>query len=249
MTNAIFIIMNSFFLKFVKKISILFLFANCSSPAVKNEVENIDVRTIDIMSGISNTQKVNLSTIASGIEYCMLETDEKCLIAYKNIYCSGDYYVSKEEYCYVFERNTGKFVRQISSIGQGPDEYQIPVSVLAGDKGQICLLGNNKLLFFNLDGTLSHKLNPFIPSVMFSFVAHENLYVGYVPNLRGNSTIRIAFFNKQTGELIDSIPNNRSYNLTKGIPRSTGGDFLFYTFNNSLYYKDIYYDNPHSVLQ
>ena len=244
--------MNLLFLKLAKKksllnLAILFLCVNCTQPAKKVAVENDGVRTIDIISNISNTKKVDLSTIASYIEYCMLETDGKCLIGNKNIYCSGDYIVSMGKYCYVFERKTGNFVRQISDIGQGPGEYQMTISVLAGDKGQICLLGNNKLLFFNLDGTLSHTINRFTPSVMYSFVAHEDLYVGYVPNLMGNSTIRIAFFDNKTGELIDSIPNHRSYNQTEGIPRSTGADFLFYTFNNSLNYKDIYCDTLYQI--
>ena len=244
--------MNYLFLKLVKKnpllnLAILFLCINCTQPAKKVEVTNDDVRTIDIISNIANTKKINLSTIASGIEYCMLETDDKCLIAYKNIHCSGDYFVSMENYCYVFERKTGNFVRQISDRGQGPDDYQRVLDVLESNKGQICLEGNGQYLFFNLDGTLLHKIKKFQANVSFGFVAYNDLYVGGVTNTRGNSTIRIAFLDNKTGELIDSIPNHRSYNRAEGIPRNVSTDFFFYTFNNSLHYKDIYCDTLYQI--
>jgi len=239
--------MNSFYLKLVKKVAIINLLifcANCTQPGRKIEAEHDAVPTIDIIGNISNTQKVNLSTIASSIDYCMLETDANCLIIGKNIYGSREYIVSLDgKFCYIFERKTGKFVRQISQIGQGPDDYQFVHSFLNDDKGQICLLGNNQLLFFNLDGTLSHKTNHFS---LFDFTAYQDFYVSHITNSRGNATIRVAFYDK-TGELIDSIPNNRTYKRPVGISYTIYVDGGFYIFNNSLYYKDIYCDTLYQI--
>jgi len=171
----------------------------------------------------------------------MLETDKECLMRNKSIYNSGDYFVYMSwDKCYVFERKTGNFVRQISQFGQGPNDYQYTVRVLSGDEGQICLEGNKQFLFFNLDGILSHKTKFFA----YYFIAYENLYVRYVHNTMGNSTIRIAFHDRKTGEIIDSIPNCRFY---KGRSYDIGYDFSFHTFNNFLFYKDIYCDTLYQI--
>jgi hypothetical protein len=152
---------------------------------------------------------------------------------------------SSDNYCYVFDRKTGHFVRHISQRGQGPDDYQEAERVLSGQKGQILLLGNHQYRFFNLDVTLSHKtrVDTFNPCSFRSIVAYEDLYVGYVINSRGKATIRIAFFDK-TGVLIDSIPN---YRFNEDVSKQTGGDFSFYQFNNNLYYKDIYCDTLYQI--
>ena len=92
--------MGSYFFKLVINISIsnlaiLLLGVNCTQP----RVENSSIPTIDIIPNNSNVQKVNLSSIAVSIDYCILETDKKCLIANKNIYSSGNYfvYISRNE--------------------------------------------------------------------------------------------------------------------------------------------------------
>ena len=226
-------------------LAILLLCVNCTQP--RQRVEENGITTIDVIGNIPNVQTVYLSSIASGIEYCMLETDKQCLIAGKEIYSSGNYFVSIGENCYVFERETGTFVRKISRKGQGPDDYQETVGEgFNPENGQICVSGNRNLLFFNLDGTLSHKFNLFNPNVTFSFIAYEDMYVGYVPNVFGNSTLRIAFFDNRTGELIDSIPNDRTWKRTQtGWGYST--DYSFHKYDRNLYYKDIYCDTLYQI--
>jgi len=81
--------MDSQFLKRVIKIiisnlAILVVCANCTQT--KQRVEDSGIPTIDIIGNISKAQKVNLSTIASSIEYCILESSEKYYIQGKRIY-------------------------------------------------------------------------------------------------------------------------------------------------------------------
>ena len=234
----------------ISNIAIFFLCIiciNCTQTVKK--VEGDDIPIIDVISNISKAQKVNLSSIASSIEYCMLETDEKCLIRNKSIiYSSGDFFVYMSTHaswpeCYVFDRKTGKFVRQISRTGQGPNDYQRTAMVLDGEIGQICLVGNNQYHFYNHDGSLSHKTKIFANF----FIAYEDLYICYVNNTKGDSKTRINFHDRKTGELIDSIPNYRFYKRDEGRPFSTGGDFSFHLFNNNLYYKDIYCDTLYQI--
>ena len=223
-----------------------FLFcANCTNTTTK--IGGSDVIEIDIIANLSKTKKVNLSSIASSIEYCKLETNEQCLIGPNAfIYCSKDYIVTVGiDQCYVFDRKTGKFLRKISSKGQGPGEYTETISTFwDGNKEQICVWGNMQYIFYNIDGTLSHKINKFNPNIR-EFIAFEDLYVGYVHNTSGNSSIRIAFYDK-TGVLLDSIPNYRVWKKTHTWS-TYGNDARVFVFHDELYYKDIYCDTLYHI--
>ena len=65
-------------------IALYIFFANCTNTAKKVEVgiesEEGGIKVIDIMGGLSENQKINLSTVASNIEYFVLETNKKCLV-------------------------------------------------------------------------------------------------------------------------------------------------------------------------
>ena len=104
------------------------LFSDCAQTEKKTEDDGI--REIKISENLSNTQSINLSDIASSISYVVLETNEKCFITPNmSIYGSKEYIVTigflyiNHDVCYVFDRKTGSFVRQISRMGQGPGEY------------------------------------------------------------------------------------------------------------------------------
>ena len=257
--------MYDFYLKPVKTFIALYLvlcllLVNCSQFAKKVEkdvvpVENNDVRKIAVLKNNSDSKRVNLSSIASNIDYCILETNEKCLVSYQmNFFCTKDYIVSigmdapMHEVCYVFDRKTGNFVRQISRMGQGPGEYTEAVSDFWDEKNeQVCLWSHPDYIFYNLDGTISHKINrnehPFLPSVVYG-----DYYVRYIPNTCGNETKRIVFHDR-TGALFDSIPNLRIWE--KKLSTIGGGgmssDAKFYVFRNELYYKDMYCDTLYHI--
>ena len=231
---------------------ICFICANCthSTKTVAAEYTDDSIREIDIITNMSNTQKVNLSDIASGIEYCVLELDKKCLVTFDfSFYASDDYIVTINEaahigitpVCYVFERRTGKFVRQISSYGQGPGEYlNVLESFWDREKGQVCMLGaNNTYKFYNIDGTLSHQVKRF--ENRLGFVTFEDFYVSYLMS----NTKRIAFYDK-TGALVDSIPNIKFLEKTQTWSYMNWDSWLF-TFDNNLHFKDLYNDTLYQI--
>ena len=244
----------------MKNLTILFVllylfFTNCSQPVRTAKEEDDGICEINIISNISNSRKVNLSDIASNIEYCMLEFDKKCLVTPDmSFYGSNEYIVTINEaahlgvtpVCYVFERRTGKFVRQISRMGGGPGEYlNIISSFWDEEKEQICVLGSNGMyIFYNLDGTLSHQTKIFEHFAM-RFVAYQDIYAAYLTNRFGDNKIRIAFFDK-TGALVDSIPNNRYWKKTQTWS-AWSADCWLYNFNNELYFKELYCDTLYHI--
>ena len=225
-----------------------FICINCANSTKK--VTEDSIREIDIVANLSNTQKVRLSDIASSIEYCVLELDKKCLVTLDmSFYASDDYVIIINEAdhigvtpaCYIFERTTGKFVRQISTMGRGPGEYLNTFrSFWDREKGQVCMLGaNNTYMFYNLDGTLSHQTKRF--ENRFDFVAFGDFYVAC---LRSNAK-RVAFYDK-TGALVDSIPNKKKLEKTQTWSFAVWDSWLF-AFDNNLYFKDIYNDTLYQV--
>ena len=231
-------------------LALFFLCASCANEEKK--VRDNSVTEINILDGLSNNKViVNLSSIASSIEYCVLETNKNCLISDgAAIYATKDQVVVLDSRgCYVFDRKTGRFIRQVANKGQGPDEYLFIRKDYWDKKNeQICFRGNNKdNIFYCIDGTLSHKVSQFSNSGE-PFVLYNDIYVRYVPNFRGNATSRIAFYNKK-GDLIDSIPN---YKLFKRVYSSSSDpisvvDSWLYTFRDILCYKDLYCDTLYQI--
>ena len=230
---------------------LFFLLVNCTNSVKTVEADKVNgIKEIDIMSKISNNQDVNLSTVASSIDYCVLESDVYSYVTpAMSVYCSEEHVVAiggKEghEACYVFDRKTGKFVRQISRKGQGPGEYlEVISSFWDGDKNQIAVWNGKQYLFYNLDGSLSHTTGRFRA---VNFFAYNNLYISHVPNSSGKKTIRIAFHDK-TGAFIDSIPEYRTWEKIETRSAISLIDSKFYTFRNSIYYKDIFCDTLYQI--
>ena len=232
--------------EFVLIIFILFVFG-CSS-----ETNEDGIREIKIRENLSNTQSINLSDIASSISYVVLETDEKCLISPNmSIYGSKESILtlgspsSNIGVCYVFDRKTGSFVRQISRVGQGPGEYTELINNYWDKKNeQVCMYSHPNYIFYNLDGTLSHR-TPRFKHAINSFVAYGDLYAGYSPNPIGNNTVRIAFYD-QTGAFVDSIPNNRFFERTQKVIAVGNYEWL-YVFNDELYFKELFCDTLYHI--
>ena len=237
-------------------LAICILFSCCRNPAKSHPIETDDnrvIRNIAFMENISKNQKLNLSSVASDIEYCILETNKKCLITPNmSIYCSKEYILTinggeTNSACYIFDRVTGKFIRQISRRGLGPEEYLSFITSFWDEKNeQICALGNGSYIFYNIDGTISHKIyrkeHPFFS---LGAIAYNDYYVQYIPNLSGNETKRIVFLDR-TGVLIDTIPNFRTWKKT---PDGYAGGIhdKFHVFQNELYYTDIFCDTLYQI--
>ena len=228
----------------IKEINIIDNLSNYHGINIPIFASGKDINEID---NSSNHQKIKLSTIASNIEYIALETNKNCLIANMAIYSTNNKIVANgDRACYVFERKTGSFIRQIASFGQGPGEYTEGVPDFWDAKNeQVCFWGHMNYMFYNLDGTFSHQVGRFRHYIR-PFVPYEDFYVGYVSNRLATATSRIAFYDKK-GILVDSIPNYRSWKRTKTSYGNSGYETCMYLFNNSLYYKDIYCDTLYQI--
>jgi hypothetical protein len=113
---------NHFFYLFI----ISFYFLSCEKEK-KQSFNN--VVNIDISETFKEKQKINLSTVASKIEYIQLKSDTTCYLG--QIYNpKRQIQFSKDKILISDAQNTlflfdisGKFINKIGNVGKGPKEY------------------------------------------------------------------------------------------------------------------------------
>ena len=97
------------------------LLASCSfaPQRVKKEGE------IDIVSAFENQAELKVSQLGKSIRYVPLETNDSSLVGGAwNIHLLDDkILISTNDVNMLFDRQTGKFLRKVSGVGQGPQEY------------------------------------------------------------------------------------------------------------------------------
>ena len=98
---------------------------SCKNTKTGKQVDNPDLKTIDVGKSIGKGRIVNLSEIATDIKYVPLETNKSSLIGKGAVvfYENGRIYVRfLRTILQVFD-STGKYLFTFNKIGRGPQEY------------------------------------------------------------------------------------------------------------------------------
>mgnify|MGYP001792567426 CR=1 FL=1 len=125
---------------------------------------------------LKKKETINLSQIASNVEYIKIETKDECLLwggLKKYLFTDNFIFISNRDHILKFSRD-GKFINKIGSPGRGPGEIDLIVTMsILPDKKLIIVQTNigRKLLYFTFDGD-------FVKTVAFTS------YVPYVKVLR-----------------------------------------------------------------
>ena len=138
------------------KILILLFFISC------NEHKETDpIPQIDITSGIERKEKVNLSEIATHIEYVQLESNETSLLdridtPKKDVQFVDEYVLIKDvsNRLFLFYRS-GAFIRNIGNLGRGPEEYADIENFTFFNENQLIAIHSSskqKVFVYSLDG-------------------------------------------------------------------------------------------------
>ena len=106
-------------------IGITLLLSACGGGGTQHKGE---VATIDVENAIMNPQELSLADLGEKMTYVALESLDESLVKLG----STSKMIMTDEYIFVgelsspllaFDRTTGKFLRKIGSVGQGPGEY------------------------------------------------------------------------------------------------------------------------------
>lgn len=162
------------------------------------------------LTDATDFQNLKLSDFGNTVRYVPLETNEVCLIGDNpHITLLEDKIViSTTDQCFLFHKQTGKYICSIGHIGDDPSGYS-STNYWIDDAGLFYFFrAPDQLLKYNQKGEMTGKIQiPHIPAApgYFAFsnstiIAHCNSNIGMEP---GNSLL----FLNSLGEKLDSIPS------------------------------------------
>ena len=194
---------NHFFYLFI----ISFYFLSCKKEK-KQSFNN--VVNIDISETFKEKQKINLSTVASKIEYIQLKSDTTCYLG--QIYNpKRQIQFSKDKILISDAQNTlflfdisGKFINKIGNVGKGPKEYVKPDNFTFLMNGKELLIAvfsaaQKKTLIYNCKGNFL-----------------KEIFIDFMPIGLGSIEEDLVFINtigrrKQSGYYNLSIVSTKGY--------------------------------------
>ena len=144
----------------------------CSPSAQKGEGQ------IDVLPAFENLTELKVSQLGKNIRYVPLETTDSSLIGSGYILqlledgILVSYGGRTESHCYLFDRETGKFIREIGHEGEDPKGYSGPKAYVHPVTGHLYFQRNpNKLMKYNLHGEFLGEV-----------VMPNNLTTGFYPS-------------------------------------------------------------------
>ncbi len=226
------------------------------------------LQTVKIAEALEAKQDIMLSEIIDGdIEYVPLETNENCLIAdnprfYLN---KNEIIVFTNQYVYIFDRKTGKFLQEIGHFGRDPGGYQSTVySFPYDEKNDLYYLRGweqQVYLRYNSSGKLVDEITAYSntkePDIqnsdfgeMINSIAplNDTCFVGHVWNLNGRQKTKLIVFN-ENNHRIKTYPQYKTFewNLSKDGLVILHWDGWFYEYKNELNYFERFTDTVYSV--
>lgn len=231
-------------------LSCLTVLLGCSTQSEQHTQPEV----IDVETNLNNYQDLQLTDIATQIQYIPLETSNKCLLEGRiNVEIVDSFIVAtNSSSCYLFNSITGNFIRKIGNKGHGPAEYKSANGFINPLRKRIFFLGWNKnLLEFDFEGNFIQSIpipgfvdsfeSPSIPS-QFSYFS-DQIVCSFI-NPIGTEEKLLLFFDN-TGKVIKTFPNlnifpeNRFSFTTK--------ESVLYHFDKNLFFKEIYNDTLFQV--
>ncbi|WP_163210223.1 6-bladed beta-propeller [Bacteroides sp. 519] len=205
-----------------------------------------DVFIIDIDKSIR--ENILMSSLFESVEYISLELSENSILSNNiTVFLRNQNLVviNMLNDAHLYERNSGKHIREISKFGQGPDEYAFyPVYY---DKRNDLLVTNNvrdwRMIDVETNKTAITVIKPRTKyrnenkhqgSIANPYMYNSDVFIGYTNNITGIYPDVLAFFYGD-GEVFKTFPN---YHFYEKRSRDTPSDYgIFYERNKNIYFK------------
>lgn len=223
------------------------------------------IEYIDIYTAFNSKKEAFLSEFVEEVKYIPLESAAESFISenarfkVEDLIIVGNSGINRTPLL-LFNKKTGRFIRNIGKVGRGPDEYNIP----APDFYNVL----NKT-FYTLDDTHRNvKIFDTCGNYIGSFRAPEwvepsisgatryayieaylndSTYVHFTDNFNGQIKTKLVLFTRD--HIIKFFPNFLSWG-EKESSKNSRGSFSVTTFirwNNNLYFKEMFNDTLFTV--
>jgi hypothetical protein len=191
-----------------------------------NKYKANDIEIIEITEALNaNNEPIELSRIASKIEYIFLETSDECLIDKidKILIDDDQVFIFNKKQFFVFYSN-GKFKNSVGSYGKGPGEYlRIMDFTINTNENEIYIYDSDqqKIIVFNYEGNFICEFKVEGYPTCLTCYNNEFIYVSYVrPDFIGNDYYGISIYSLR-GRLIKKIFNRSDEHFDHSTPSTS----------------------------
>ncbi|MFZ0282596.1 MAG: 6-bladed beta-propeller [Bacteroidales bacterium] len=210
--------------------------------------------TVDLENALGNKQLINLSQVASDVEYIKLETAEDCMVRPVVNYFFTDSMVLVQNFDHILKfSRKGKFLQRIGTSGRGPGEIDlIRIMSVIPEKRIIAVQKNSlrELLFFSFEGNFQKTVD-FEPRYFNVKVLPDCKYVSYDPGSVGNEKYSFCLLDEKWDTL------SAVENYTKWVSQPASVMIMvgwpefkpFYLNRNTLHVKAMYNDTVYNLRQ
>ena len=201
---------------------------------------------IQLYQAHQQRQQVKLSLFGKSIEYVLLETNKQCLISdWTDYFLDGDLIVVIGfRYNYLFDRKTGRFLREIGHFGNDPGGYRATPKINSYNYRRHLI----RTYGWDLDTYYIYPIKPgqeFLLKTPRSVVNTVELvngnYLGYVRNYEGSEKRRLVEFSANDTTHINMVPNFHTF-LDTGASLLLPYHGSFYEFDDQTYFYESYTD-------
>lgn len=173
-----------------------FLLASC------NEKETGNDNVIRLAEAIDVPSEIKVSDCFSRIRYIPLETTDSSLVgkgAYVQIIKNRILISTNQRQCLMFDKETGKFIKQVGHIGNDPEGYSSVNCWGDNETGMIYFnRWNKELVCYDQDGlfreVIATPLNAEGNSSIFFSCREDGTFVSHEQGMLGNGASRLSFF-------------------------------------------------------
>ncbi|MBP7279829.1 MAG: DUF4934 domain-containing protein [Sedimentibacter sp.] len=206
--------------------------------------------TLSLEDAYKHKKLITTKDFIDSFVYLPLETSPDCLIgANPKINLTENYIVvTDQNRCLLFDRNNGRFIRQIGHYGKDPDGYKSTRGFISESTKSVYLIGwSNNLLKYSFEGKLlssikipNHSNNHTSTFVIEKYTyLKKDLIVCNILNINGIQNTLLMVFD-ENGTEINRIPNRKTGKEHK--PVITTGELNFFNSYDNLLYNEIYND-------
>ena len=222
---------------------VIFLFAECSNTT------SIDsITTIDVQKAYDHTNSISLSEFSTNeIEYIALETHPDGLFTFGKMYAFDKYIVVQSfPRILLFDRQTGKFIRQITRQGSDYNQFTGFHHTYFVNENSLTLSFPDILggIEYDFEGNVVRKIRfPDKDARLKFFPLDEKRYAVFRLNT-GNDADKLYIVDYDGNEL-NRFPNNHSYDATKGVDNNFG--FIASKWNNNIIFYENFVDTLYQI--
>ena len=227
---------------------VLILLLSCCSRNLKN---SNDIGEIAVDKAFETNNEVVVSDLIKGdIKYVQLESNEECLLGRAIRIFTDDSLIIAVAFrqIYLFDKNTGKFIREIGHYGRDPGGYLATVYDFPFNETQNTFFarGYGSAYFNEYDsrGNLIKEIKT--PNARSLALLNDSIYIGYIPNHTGNEKTKLIVFDIGQN-IIKEYPNFRTFEPTSTYVSWPAS--WFYKFENDLFFFELFTDTIFQITE